>query len=138
MDKTLVEEIRKQMEQKNTDELLGMLNHPARLSEEGFEAVRGVLAQRGETLPPGIGSWQPPARSTPFVNRKALKEALASGFGGGVLGGLVAHYSAGDRLTFPIFLIISIVLFAGIKGWLRFVALAIFVAVAALVVTLLG
>ncbi|MDI6809790.1 MAG: hypothetical protein QME66_12575 [Candidatus Eisenbacteria bacterium] len=45
-----------------------------------------------------------------------LRDALASGFGAGLFGGAAAHFLAGGKMTFPIFLVISIIMFTGIKG----------------------
>lgn len=54
MHKKLLQEIRSNMEQKDTDELLNIWkeNDKEQYSETAFEAIKQILIERGETLPP--------------------------------------------------------------------------------------
>jgi len=70
----------------------------------------------------------------PQRSRTPLGEAVGAGAFGGAIAGLVAHYLAGGKMTFPIFIIASILILSGLKGWGKLVGLIVFTAVAALVV----
>jgi len=71
---------------------------------------------------------------TPEQKPSSLGEAAGAGAFGGAVAGLAAHYLAGGKLTFPIFIIAYILILSGLKGWGKLVGLIVFTAVAALVV----
>jgi hypothetical protein len=62
MDQTLVEQMRDYMSSKSTEELLKiwMENDRAKNVEETFEAIRQILEERGEKVPPQIPVKEPP------------------------------------------------------------------------------
>jgi hypothetical protein len=69
-------------------------------------------------------------------NLSSLGEAAGAGAFGGAAAGLAAHYLAGGKMTFPIFIVAAILILSGLKGWGQFVGFIVFAAVAALVVVL--
>lgn len=69
--------------------------------------------------------------------RKTLAEGISAGVFGGGFGGMAAHYLAGGKMTLPIFLVISILIFSRLKGWGKLIGLVVFAVVAALTVILL-
>ncbi|MCJ7448724.1 MAG: hypothetical protein MUO72_13640 [Bacteroidales bacterium] len=66
----------------------------------------------------------------------SLVEAAGAGAFGGAAAGLAAHYLAGGKMIFPIFIVAYILILSGLKGWGKLVGLIVFTAVAALVVVL--
>jgi hypothetical protein len=61
---------------------------------------------------------------------------VGAGAFGGAIAGLAAHYLAGGKMTFPIFIVAYILILSGLKGWGKLVGLIVFTAVAALIVVL--
>jgi hypothetical protein len=78
------------------------------------------------------------ARKTPQVKESSWSEAIGAGAFAGAVGGLAAHYLANGQMTLPIFLVVSIFLLAGLKGWKKFIALVVFVIVAPFVMFIFG
>ena len=64
----------------------------------------------------------------------AVAEGASAGAFVGVVAGLAAHYLAGGKMTFPIFIVAYILILSGLKGRGKLVGLVVFSAVAALVV----
>ena len=75
-------------------------------------------------------------QETPKRKSSTLGEAAGAGAVGGAAAGLAAHYLAGGRLTFPIFIIAYILILSGLKGWGKLVGIIVFTAIAALVVVI--
>jgi hypothetical protein len=61
---------------------------------------------------------------------------VGAGAFGGAIAGLAAHYLAGGKMTFSIFIVAYILILSGLKGWGKLVGLIVFTAVAALIVVL--
>lgn len=76
----------------------------------------------------GQSTEQQPGKPTP------IGETVGAGAFGGVVAGLAAHYLAGGKMTFPIFIVAYILILSGLKGWGKLVGLIVFTAVASLVV----
>jgi hypothetical protein len=79
MGKKLIDEVKTQMEKKNTDELLEIWtkNDREQWSDDAFEAVRQVLVNRGLAVPPQSPSPVPSKdavmRPTPSLRRKLAR-----------------------------------------------------------------
>jgi uncharacterized membrane protein len=76
----------------------------------------------------GHTTGQQPGKPTP------IGEAVGAGAFGGAVAGFAAHYLAGGKMTFPIFIVAYILILSGLKGWGKLVGLIVFTAVASLVV----
>ena len=88
-----------------------------------------MAEETGEPVPAQTTTQQP-GKANP------IQEAIGTGAFGGAAAGLAAHYLAGGRMTFPIFIVAYILILSGLKGWGKFVGLVVFTAVASLVVAL--
>jgi len=71
---------------------------------------------------------------TPKQKPMSLGEAAGVSAIGGAAAGLAAHYLAGGKMTFPIFIVAYILILSGLKGLGKLVGIIVFTAVAALVV----
>jgi hypothetical protein len=78
-----------------------------------------------------------PQGNTTSAKPTSLQEALGTGAFAGVAAGFAAHYLAGGKLTFPIFIVAYLFILGGLKGWGKFVGLVAFTAIAALVASIL-
>jgi hypothetical protein len=65
---------------------------------------------------------------------KSLGGAVSAGAFVGAVAGLASHCFAGNKMTFPIFLIAYILIFSGFKGLAKLVGLIVLTVVAALIV----
>lgn len=91
----------------------------------------------GETKQSGAPEGGQAAKEKPAEQKpSSLGEATGAGAFGGAVAGLVAHYIAGGKMTFPIFIVAYILILSGLKGWGKLVGLVVFTAVAALVIAL--
>ena len=97
------------------------------MSEEKKDNAAATRTEPQPASPPQAAQAAKPA---------GIGEAVGAGAFAGAVGGLAAHYFGGGKLTLPIFLVISIFLLGGLKGFGKFVGLVVFVIVAALVVVL--
>lgn len=69
--------------------------------------------------------------STPLV------EALGAGAMGGAAAGLAAHYFAGGKLTFPIFIVVYVLMLSQLRGSGKLTGLVSFVIVGSLVLAIM-
>lgn len=66
-----------------------------------------------------------------------LAEALGAGAVGGAAAGLAAHYLAGGKLTFPIFIVVYVLMLSQLKGSGKLTGLVSFVIVGSLVLAIM-
>jgi hypothetical protein len=59
-------------------------------------------------------------------------DAIGAGALAGAFAGAVAHTYTGGQLTFPLFMVVTLVLLGNLKGWTKVVGLFVFAFVAAL------
>jgi hypothetical protein len=67
-----------------------------------------------------------------------LAEAVVPGIFGGVVAGFAAHYLAGGKMNFPVFLVAYLLILYRLRGWRTLVGLVVFTAVAVVVIQYLG
>ncbi len=66
-----------------------------------------------------------------------LAEAAGSGFFAGLVGGVAANYLGGGKMTFPVYLVVSLLILSGVKTWWgKTISLILFVVVATVIMHL--
>ncbi len=98
--------------------------------DDNAESVVTADAESSTSSEPEEEAAHAPA-STP------VGEALGAGAVGGAAAALAAHYFAGGKLTFPIFIVVYILMFSRLKGSGKFVGLVSFVIVGGLVLAIM-
>ena len=71
------------------------------------------------------------------MTKEEIREGLGAGFSAGLGGGVLAHFWGGGKMTFPIFLFVSIFILGKLKGWGKIIGLVIFIAIASLILVVL-
>lgn len=78
-----------------------------------------------------------PAKEAETSSSTPLGEALGAGAAGGAAAGLAAHYFAGGKLTFPIFIVVYVLVLSQLKGSGKLTGLISFVIVGSLVLAIM-
>jgi hypothetical protein len=90
-----------------------------------------------ETEPTTSTTVPQPAKEPETPSSTPLGEALGAGAAGGAAAGLAAHYFAGGKLTFPIFIVVYVLMLSQLKGSGKVTGLVSFVIVGSLVLAIM-